>query len=66
MTKIDPIIAVKDVDSSAKWYGDIFGFKNSSPKGHGFAVLKSETNEIVSLPSSMGNGQPSNDDRPKY
>ncbi|HMU15327.1 MAG TPA: VOC family protein [Flavobacteriales bacterium] len=47
MTKIDPIIAVNDVDSSAKWYEDIFGFKNSSPKGHGFAVLKSETNEIV-------------------
>lgn len=47
MTKIDPIIAVKDVDGSAKWYEKIFGFKNSSPKGHGFAVLKSETNEIV-------------------
>ena len=47
MTKIDPIIAVKDVDNSAKWYGKIFGFKNSSPEGHGFAVLKSETNEIV-------------------
>jgi uncharacterized glyoxalase superfamily protein PhnB len=47
MTKIDPIIAVNDVDASAKWYEKIFGFKNSSPAGHGFAVLKSETNEIV-------------------
>jgi predicted enzyme related to lactoylglutathione lyase len=47
MTKIDPIIAVNDVDNSTKWYESIFGFKNSSPKGHGFAVLKSETNEIV-------------------
>ena len=47
MTKIDPIIAVKDVNGSAKWYEKIFGFKNSSPEGHGFAVLKSETNEIV-------------------
>ena len=25
----------------------IFRFKNSSPEGHGFAVLKSETNEIA-------------------
>lgn len=47
MTKIDPIIAVNDVDASAKWYEKIFEFKNSSPEGHGFAVLKSETNEIV-------------------
>lgn len=47
MVKLDPVIAVKDVDASAKWYEQIFGFKNSSPEGHGFAVLKSETNEIV-------------------
>lgn len=47
MSKVDPIIAVNDVDVSAKWYAKIFGFKNSSPEGHGFAVLISETNEIV-------------------
>lgn len=47
MTKLDTVIAAKDVDVSAKWYKQIFGFKNSSPEGHGFAVLKSETNEIV-------------------
>lgn len=47
MTKIDPIIAVEDVDRSAKWYENIFGLKNSSPGGHGFAVLRSATNEIV-------------------
>lgn len=47
MTKLDLVIAVKDVDASAKWYEKIFGFKNSSPGGHGFAVLKSEANEIV-------------------
>ncbi len=47
MTKLDTVIAAKDVDASAKWYEQIFGFKNSSPAGHGFAVLKSETNEIV-------------------
>lgn len=47
MTKADPIIAVKDVDSSAKWYETVFGFKNASPTGHGFAVLKNESDEIV-------------------
>lgn len=47
MTKLDPIIAVKDVDASGKWYQQIFGFKNVSPAGHNFAVLKSETNEII-------------------
>jgi uncharacterized glyoxalase superfamily protein PhnB len=47
MTKLDPVIAAKDVDASARWYEQIFGFKNSSPEGHGFAILKSETGEIV-------------------
>jgi len=27
MTKIDPIIAVKDVEASSKWYQQVFGFK---------------------------------------
>lgn len=46
MTKIDPIIAVKDVEASARWYEQIFGFR----KAHGgkeFAVLKSETDETI-------------------
>jgi uncharacterized glyoxalase superfamily protein PhnB len=47
MTKLDTVIAAKDVDASARWYEQIFRFKNSSPEGHGFAVLKSETGEIV-------------------
>jgi|SRR5699024_11808984 len=47
MSKLDTIIAVKDVDDSAKWYEQIFGFKNNHIEGHGFAVLKAETNEIV-------------------
>lgn len=46
MTKLDPIIAVKDVESSAKWYQQIFGFENVHG-GNNFAVLKSETNEII-------------------
>jgi predicted enzyme related to lactoylglutathione lyase len=47
MIKLDTVIAVKDVDSSARWYEQIFGFKNSSPEAHGFAVLRSEANEII-------------------
>lgn len=46
MTKLDPIIAVKDVETSTKWYQHIFGFK----KGHGgsdFSVLLSERDEVV-------------------
>jgi uncharacterized glyoxalase superfamily protein PhnB len=49
MEKLDTIIAVKDVDSSANWYSKIFGFTNASLPGHGFAVLKSPTGEIVLL-----------------
>ena len=49
MDKLNTIIAVKDVDSSAKWYSGIFGFANASPEGHGFAVLKSSNGEVVLL-----------------
>lgn len=38
MTKLDPIIAVKDVAASAEWYQRIFGFKNIHGGEH-FAVL---------------------------
>ena len=46
MTKIDPIIAVKDVEASAKWYQSIFDCR----KAHGgkdFAVLLSENDEVL-------------------
>ncbi len=46
MMKLDPIIAVQDVEASAKWYEQIFKFK----KAHGgddFAVLLSEDDEII-------------------
>ncbi|MEO6719608.1 MAG: VOC family protein [Ferruginibacter sp.] len=46
MTKIDPIIAVKDVDASSKWYEKIFGFKRTHA-GNEFAVLVSEDDEII-------------------
>lgn len=44
--KLDPIIAVKDVEASAKWYEQIFGFKNAHG-GKDFAVLVSENDEII-------------------
>ncbi len=47
MTKIDPIIAVKDVEASSKWYQQIFGFKRAHGGKERFAVLVSENNEIL-------------------
>ena len=46
MTKIDPIIAVKDVEKSAKWYENIFGCKRKHG-GDEFAVLVSENEEVL-------------------
>lgn len=46
MTKIDPIIGVKDVEASSKWYQQVFGFRRTHG-GHQFAVLVSEDDEIL-------------------
>lgn len=46
MTKIDPIIAVKDVEASSKWYQQVFGFRRAHG-GKEFAVLVSENDEIL-------------------
>ena len=46
MTKIDPIIAVKDVEASSKWYQQIFGFTRIHG-GNEFAVLVSENDESL-------------------
>ena len=46
MIKIDPIIAVKDVEASADWYVKIFGCKRMHG-GDEFAVLVSENNEVL-------------------
>ena len=46
MTKIDPIIAVKDVEISSTWYQEIFGFRKTHG-GKDFAVLVSENDEIM-------------------
>lgn len=47
MTKIDPIIAVKDVEASSNWYQQVFGFRRKHGGHEYFAVLKSETDEIA-------------------
>ena len=46
MTQLDPIIAVKDVQTSARWYHEIFGFRNAHG-GDNFAVLMSENDDIM-------------------
>jgi len=46
MIKIDPIIAVKDIETSAKWYESIFECKNTHGGEH-FAVLVSNKDEIL-------------------
>lgn len=46
MTRLDPIIAVKDVEVSSKWYQTVLGLK-SLHGGKGFDVLVSEDNEIL-------------------
>lgn len=47
MITIDPIIAVKDVEDSAKWYQQVFGFKRGHSGSKTFAVLLSENDEIL-------------------
>ncbi len=46
MTKIDPIIAVKDVEASFKWYRSVFGCRNAHG-GDDFAVLVTENDAIL-------------------
>lgn len=46
MTKIDPIIAVKDVETSSKWYQTIFGCK-SMHGGDEFDILVNDETEIL-------------------
>ena len=46
MIKIDPIIAVSDVESSSKWYQSIFGCR-SLHGGVEFDVLISDNEEVL-------------------
>lgn len=46
MTKLDPIIAVRDVTASSEWYQQIFSLKREHG-GENFSVLVSGINEIL-------------------
>lgn len=46
MTRLDPVIAVKDVDASSQWYERIFLFKRVHG-GSDFSVLVSDDNEVI-------------------
>lgn len=46
MTKMDPIIAVKDVEASSKWYQSVFGCR-SMHGGQEFDILVSKDDEVV-------------------
>lgn len=46
MTKIDPIIAVKDVEASSKWYQSVFDCR-SMHGGKEFDIMVSENDEIL-------------------
>lgn len=46
MTRLDPIIGVKNVETSANWYRQIFGLKNLHG-GENFAVLATENDDII-------------------
>jgi catechol 2,3-dioxygenase-like lactoylglutathione lyase family enzyme len=44
--KLDPIIAVKDVELSAKWYASVLGCRNLHG-GHAFAILVTEDGDVL-------------------
>lgn len=46
MTKIDPIIAVKDVEASSGWYQSVFSCR-SMHGGKEFDILVSENDEVL-------------------
>lgn len=46
MTKIDPIIAVKDVNRSSEWYQSVFDCKRTHGGDH-FGVLTDENGEVL-------------------
>lgn len=46
MSKIDPIIAVEDVEASSKWYQTLFGCK-SKHGGKEFDILVSKNGDVL-------------------
>jgi predicted enzyme related to lactoylglutathione lyase len=46
MAKLDPIIAVKDIEASSRWYKSVFNWRSLHGGGH-FDTLIAENDEIV-------------------
>jgi hypothetical protein len=46
MAKLDPIIAVKNIDASSQWYQSVFGWKSLHGGGH-FDTLIDQNREVV-------------------
>jgi hypothetical protein len=46
MSKLDPIIAVKNVEASSKWFQSVFNWKSLHGGDH-FDILVAENDEIV-------------------
>lgn len=46
MTKLDPIIAVKDIEASSKWYASVFGCRRAHG-GDDFAVMVTDNDEVL-------------------
>lgn len=46
MIKIDPILAVRDIEKSCKWYQSIFNCRRTHG-GNEFAVLVDESNNVI-------------------
>lgn len=46
MSRLDPILAVKNVEASAAWYRNVFGFISAHGGSH-FAVLTNQENEVL-------------------
>jgi catechol-2,3-dioxygenase len=60
MIKIDPIIAVKDVEASSKWYQSVLGCR-SMHGGKEFDILISENDEVLLCLHKWGeHGHPTN------
>ena len=46
MSKLDPIIAVKDIKASSEWYRSVFNWRSMHDGDH-FDILVSENDEIL-------------------
>lgn len=57
MTRLETIIAVKDVAKSSKWYQDLMNLK-SNHGGDSFEMLANEKGQNILCLSSLGRSRP--------